>query len=253
VKSGAASARAKKARPEASLEALIHEHAEEALCAAAADIRLTEDLALALLNRRDISRSVIETLSKNAAVMKSRPVIGAIVRHPRTPRHVSLPIARHLYTFELMQIALLPGIAADIKMAAEEVIVSRLETVSAGERLSLAKQSSGRVAAALLLDPEARVVNAALLNPRMTEAFIVRALMRDEAPEHFVEAVCRHPKWSLRADVRSALLRNDKTPLAMVLKFARAMTRPALKDILTHSRLKANVKMYLMKELEERN
>jgi hypothetical protein len=77
--------------------------------------------------------------------------------------------------------------------------------------------------------------------------------MRDEAPEHFVEAVCRHPKWSLRADVRSALLRNDKTPLAMVLKFARAMTRPALKDILTHSRLKANVKMYLMKELEERN
>ena len=248
---GSAKARAGKQAP--SLEALIHEQSEESLRAAAADARLTEDLALALLERRDLPRAVIELLAKNGAVMKHRPVIAAIVRHPHSPRHVSLPIARHLYTFELMQIALLPGIAADIKMAAEEVIVSRLETVSAGERLSLAKQGSGRVAAALLLDAEARVVHAALLNPRMTEVFIVKALMREEAPEHFVEAVCRHPKWSLRAEIRMALLRNDKTPLARVLQFARAMPKPALRDILTHSRLGANVKMYLMKELEERN
>jgi hypothetical protein len=249
---GPASAKARAGKPEPSLEALIHEQSEESLRAAAADARLTEDLALALLTRCDLSRAVLEILSKNGAVMKHRPVISAIVRHPRAPRHVSLPIARHLYTFELMQIALTPGIAADVKMAAEEVIVSRLETVSAGERLSLARQSSGRVAAALLLDPEARVVNAALLNPRMTEAFIVKALMREEATTHFVEAVCRHPKWSLRVEVRIALLRNDKTPLATVLKFARAMTKPALRDILTHSRLSANVKMYLVKELEER-
>jgi len=253
VSAGPGSAKARAAKADGNLEALIHGQTEDELRAAAADPGLNEDLALALLARHDLSRTVVEILAKNGAVMKHRPVINAIVRHPRSPRHVSLPIARHLYTFELMQIALLPGIAADVKMAAEEVIVSRLETVSAGERLSLAKQSSGRVAAALLLDPEARVVHAALLNPRMTEAFIIKALMREEAPEHFVEAVSRHPKWSLRAEIRTALVRNDKTPLARVLSFARAMTRPALRDVLTHSRLTPNVKMYLMKELEERN
>lgn len=238
--------------PEGKLEALIHEHSTEVLVQAAADARLTEELALALLGRRDLHGSVLEAVSKNAAVMKHRKVINAVVAHPRTPRYVALPIARHLYTFELMQIALTPGVAADLKMAAEEAIVARLETIASGERLALAKRSSGRVAAALLLDAESRVIEAALVNPQMTEAWIVKALMKDEQPQALVEQVARHPKWSLRREVQLALLRNDKTPLARVLQFAQNLPSGALRDILKHSRLTASVKMYLLKELDDR-
>src|SRR5439155_2208472 len=112
--------------------------------------RLTEDLALPLLTRRDLNERVLDDLSKNGAVMKHRKVLIALVRHPRTPRHVSLPIARRLYTFELMQIALTPGVAADLKMVVEDAIISRLASVSAGERLALSRRASTRVAAALL-------------------------------------------------------------------------------------------------------
>ena len=159
---------------------------------------------------------------------------------------------RHLYVFELMQIALLPGTPADLKMAAEENILLRLEQVSTGERMTLAKRASTRVAAALLLDAETRVITAALDNPFLTEAWIVKTLMNEKAPQAFVDGVCRHSKWAVRREVQMALLRNDKTPLARVLYFAQVLPTHVLKDVLRHSRLSASVKMYLFKELEQR-
>ena len=146
--------------------------------------------------------------------MKSRKVKLALVEHPRTPRHISVPMVRHLFTFDLMRVALTPVVPADIKMAAEESLINRLERLSQGERLSLAHRASGRVAAALLLDPEPRVIHAALENSRLTESAVIKALMRRDAPEAFVRAVCHHSKWSPRREIRVALLRNGKTPLS---------------------------------------
>jgi len=231
---------------------LIHHHSAQHLRRAARDIRLTEELALALLERRDLPHLVLEVLSKNAAVMKHRRVINALVIHPRTPRHVSLPIARRLYNFELMQIALIPGVAADLKKFVEEQLIARVATISAGERLALAKRGSTSVAAALLLDPEMRVIEAALDNPYMTEAWIVKAIMDGDAPQSLIDAVCRDAKWSLRLEIRAALLRNDKTPLARAVAFAEQMSSMTLRAILLNSRLPQNVKDYLHKILEQR-
>ena len=240
------------AAQQAALEERIRTGSAETLKELAGSAQLDEDLALSLLARRDLPGATIEALAKNGAVMKHRKVIAAVVMHPRTPRHVSLPVARHLYTFELMQIALTPAVAADVKMSVEETIVARLESISAGERMTLARRASNRVVGALLLDPDARVVEAALASPMMNEAAVVKALMREEAPEHFVLLASKHAKWSLRRDVQVALLRNDKTPLARVLTFAQALPTQTLRDVLSHSRLSASVKMYLLEELQTR-
>ncbi len=236
----------------APLDDYLQAQDQQVLRAVASSRRLTEDLALALLKRADLSGPVLEDVAKNASVMKHRKVIVALVEHPRTPRHVAIPIARRLYTFELMQLALRPALAADLKLVMEEALVNRLESSSKGERLSLAKRASGRVAAALLLDSEANIIEAALANPYMTEALLVKALMKDELPLALVEAASRHPKWSLRRDVRVALLRNESTPLARVLAFAQSLPTSVLQDVLRHSRLPATIKAYLEKELAVR-
>lgn len=238
--------------PDWRLEELIHSHDPDILRSVAATPRLTEELALSLLTRRDLPHQAIEALAKNGVVMKHRKVIVAVVAHPRTPRHVSMPITRHLYTFELMQIALTPGIAVDVKVSVEEALIARMESISSGERLSLAKRGSTRVAAALLHDPEERVMQATLENPYMTETWIVKALLSDEAPLPLVHAVCRHVKWSLRRDVQVALLRNDKTPLASAIAISEKLPSNILRDVLHISRLEANVKAYLLKLIERR-
>ena len=231
---------------------LLQSTSAEVLREAAAHPGMNEDLALALLSRRDLPFGIAEVLVKNPGVMKHRKVLTAIVGHPKTPRHVSVPMVRTLYVFELMQVALTPAVASDIKRVAEDQIVLRLETISTGERLALAKQGSNRIAEALLCDPEARIVEAALLNPRMTESSVIKAIARDDAPAHFIDQACRHPKWSLRRDVQLSLLKSEHTPLARVLIFVRAFSTHTIREILKHSRLPANVKMYLIEELDSR-
>jgi hypothetical protein len=72
----------------------------------AADPDLTEDRALALLKRADLPSEVLEHFAKNANALKSRKVKIALASHPHTPRHVSVPLARQFYTFDLMKVAL---------------------------------------------------------------------------------------------------------------------------------------------------
>lgn len=234
--------------PTAPLPEAVHSQIPEILISAAADPVLTEDLALTLLKRADLPADALQALSRNATVSKFRKVRFALLTHPQTPRHISLPALRHLYTFELMQVALTPVVPADVKRAAEEVLLARLATISSGEKLSLARRASGRVAGELLLDKETRVMRAALENSRLTEAAIVKALARSDSSGVFVDAVSHHTKWSLRREVRLSLLRHEKLALAPALEFARSLPAAMLKEILHNSRLPAQTKSYLIRE-----
>ena len=172
----------------------------------------------------------------------------AIVVHPRTPRHVSLPLLRGLYSFDLARVALLAAVPADIKAAADELLITRLATITAGEKLSLAKRGSARIAGALMHDADARITKAVLENPRLTEASIVKAISRRDARESLIAEISRHPKWSLRQEIRITLLQNERIPLARALQFAQGIPYRQLLDVLHHSRLPGPTKELLLKQ-----
>lgn len=230
----------------APLEEGIHSDSAEVLRAVAADAALSEDLALALLKRTDLPADVIEQISKNSALANSRKARLAIVGHLKASRHVSLSLLRKLFTFDLMKVALTPAVPGDVKAAAEESLIKRLESLPMGEKLSLARRASGRVVGVLLLDSEQRVIQAALENPRLTEALIIKALMRASCTAVLVHAVGEHAKWSLRYEIRVALLRNPKTPARLADEFARGIPPARLKEILHHSGLAETTKSRLL-------
>jgi hypothetical protein len=230
------------------LESQIHSVSRDDLLRAAADPALTEDLALALLKRADLPPEVLEQLSKNGNALKLRKVKVALVCHPHTPRHVSVPLARQFYTFDLLKVALSPGVPADVKVAVDEVLIARLKTITLGERLSLARRASGRVAGSLLLDSETRVMRTALENPRLTEAFVIQSVLRLQAGAVFIQAVAKHSKWSYRREIRIALLRTEYLSLARALEFSRGLAPPLLREVLHTSRLPARIKDQLLRE-----
>ena len=231
------------------LEAAVHAPVEqvETLMAAGSDRTLTEELALALLRRRDIPSQVVEALGKNPAVARLRTVRYELIIHPRAPRHTSLPLLRHLYPFELMKLATVPQLAADLKRAAEQDLVRKAGSLSSGERLTLAKQGSSRVAAEMLLDSEQRVTDAALDNPRLTEEGVVAALVDEKTPAHLAAKVCHHSKWRNRKEVQRAALRCEFTPLAFAIQFASSLSVAELKEALGQSRLAETTRQYLLK------
>src|SRR5436190_6325068 len=102
-----------------------------------------EDQTLVFLRRTELTGEMLAALSRNPDALKSRKVLLALIAHPRTPRHVSVPLLRRLFTFDLMQVTFTPTIAADLKRASEEQILLRLETLSTGEKVTLAKRASG--------------------------------------------------------------------------------------------------------------
>jgi hypothetical protein len=206
---------------------------------------LAEDVALSQLKRRDLAADEIRHIVQDASLMKSRKIRLVLAGHPQTPRRLALRIIRELYSLELMRFALAVGPAADLKRIADELLVGRLATISLGEKISLARRSSEMVAGALLLDKEKRVWSAALENPRMAERAVVKALQKSSASVGFVGAVSRHPKWCVRPEVSTALLRNAHTPLARAIEFASRVPPKLLRDILHTSHLPDEIKGYL--------
>jgi hypothetical protein len=126
-----------------------------------------------------------------------------------------------------------------VKRAAEEQILNRMESVSLGERISLARRASGRVAAALLLDAEERVISTALDNSHLVEALVVTALMKHDPPAALFALASGHPKWSLRKDVQIALLRSEKTPLARAAELAQNFSAEFVGEIVPEIRREA--------------
>jgi hypothetical protein len=260
--------------PEAMESATSPTSAPADLMRTAADPDLGEDRALALLKHADLPSEVLEQFAKNANALKSRKVKIALVSHPRAPRHVSVPLARQFYTFDLMKVSLSPSVPADVKVAVDDVLIARLKTVTIGERLTLARRASGRVAAALLLDAEkmdgkitddkeaggrmvdaktvareTRVMRTALENPRLTEALVIGSVLRPAASAALVHAVAGHEKWSCRREIRAALLRTEHLSLARALEFSGEIPHPLLQEILASSRLAGEIKDQLLREI----
>ena len=238
----------------------------------ATDPDLTEDMALALLKHPNLPAEVFEHLAKNVNALKSRKVKIGLASHAKAPRHVSVPLVRQFYAFDLMKIALSPSVPADVKVVADHTLISRLKAITVGERRTLARRASGRVAAALLPDVEnmdgknkdgkiksaraiareTRVMHTALENPRLTETLVINSVLRPAASAALVHAVAQHKKWSCRREIRAALLRTEHLSLARALEFSRDIPATPLRELLASSRLPTSITDQLLRENAER-
>lgn len=224
-------------QPAATAAELIASAFAEDLLAAAAHAGLEEDQALALLRRNDLPPAAFEALARNPVTSRSRKTLLKLVQHMRAPRHVALPLLRRLFAFELRDVALSPTAPADLKLLAEQLLIDKLEAISLGERINMARRASTGIASALLLQQERAVIEAALQNPRMTEASIVKALGAADPPATLIEIVVEHASWSLRREIQLAVLRRPETPETIVVRIARALPRPVIYQLLTELRL----------------
>jgi len=185
----------------------------------------------------------------------------AVASHPHTPRHVSVPLARQFYTFDLMKVALAPGVPADVKVAIDGVLIARLKTVTLGERMTLARRASAesqlrfcwRLTAAMenredqddsieddsVEDRTARATRHAdrARQPASHRSAGNPIVLRAGASAALVHAVARHEKWSRRKEIRAALLRTEHLSLARALEFGREIPAGLLQELLASSRL----------------
>jgi uncharacterized protein (DUF1778 family) len=234
------------------LAVLLHHASVEVVLALLDNPALDETHVCLLLERKNLAGEILEEVARRKPLLKSYRVKRSLAFHPRTPRLVSLRLLRDLYLMDLVQVAILPGISAELKRNAEDQLLARLPQLPLGQKITLARRGPARVAGALLSEGHAKVVPMVLDNPYMTEAQILRALAREKLPLPVIPAIIQHHKWSITYNIRLALVRNASTPLATVLAYLPELTVSDLKELAAPGIVPENLRKYLQAEVQRR-
>jgi hypothetical protein len=175
-----------------------------------------------------------------------------LAAHPRTPKRIALSVVRQLYLFDLVRLSLLPSAPADIKRAAEEILITRVPHLPAGQKLTLARRGPARVAGALLAEGHPQAIKIALNNAFLTESQVLKVLAKPGVPERVVAAIAQHDKWSSQNNIRMALARNPHTPVASVLAILPQLAASDLKEISSLQDLAPHLQKYIESEMKAR-
>src|SRR5208337_1641045 len=179
-----------------------------------------DDLSVLLYHPApQVLAALLENIGSRKNLLKSYSVKRALLFHPRAPRLVALRLLRDIYLMDLVQFALSPASSVELKRLAEAQIVARLPQLPLGQKIALARRGPTHVAGALVAEGHPNVLPAALNNPFLTEAQVLKALAREKTSLRVVQAIASHRKWSQTYNVRLALVRNPSAPLATVLAY----------------------------------
>jgi hypothetical protein len=243
--------RARTARDE-ELAALLHHEGSEVLLTLLDNPVLAEADICVLLGRKSLPAEVVEEISKRREWLKTYAVKKALACHPHTPRLVSLRLLRELYLMDLVRIALLPGVSAELKRNAEDQLLSRLPQLPLGQKITLGRRGPSRVAGLLLAGGHPLVLPVALDNSHLTSAQVLKVLAREGVPEPVVQAIAQHRKWSVDYNVRLALVRNPASALSAVLGFLPELAVSDLSELASPGIVPERLRKYLEAEVQRR-
>lgn len=234
------------------LTALLHHHATDILLAILDNPALDEPHVCLLLDRKDLPSEVLEEVASRKPLLKSYRVKRALAFHPRTPRLVGLRLVRELYLMDLVQLTLQPAVVPELKINAEEQLLSRLPQLPLGQKVTLARRGPARVAGALLADAHPQALEPVLDNPNLTEAQVLKVLSREKLPQQAVQAISHHRKWSLVYNIRLALIRHPASTLSTVLAFLPEITVSDLRELASPGIVSESLRKYLQAEIQRR-
>ena len=234
------------------LTALLHHPANEVVLALLDNPALDELQLCLLLERKNLPGEILEEVARRKSFLKSYRVKRALAFHVRTPRLVSLRLLKDLYLMDLVQLTLLPGTPAELKLNAEDQLISRLAQLPLGQKITLARRGPSRVAGALLAEGHAQVVEVVLDNPYLTEAQILKALSREKLPPGVAHSLARHRKWSATYNVRLALVRHPASSLSTILAYLPELTVSDLRELAAPGIVSETPRKYLQAEVERR-
>jgi hypothetical protein len=234
------------------LAALLHSDDDEVLLALLRNPALAETDVAVLLARKNLPAAMIEEICKRREWFRPYPLKKALACHPHTPRLVSFRLLRDLYLMDLVKLALLPGVSAELKRNAEDQLASRLPQLPLGQKITLGRRGPSRVAGLLLAEGHPQVLNVALDNVHLNVAQILKVLAREGVPELVVQAIAQHRKWSCNYNVRLALVRHPASTLSTVLGYLPELTVSDLRELAAPGIVPERLHKYLGAEVQRR-
>jgi hypothetical protein len=178
---------------------------------------VADEQVMAALLRRAVPAAFLEAVAATPPWSERPRVLARVVLNRRVPRGLALRLVSLLAWRDLADVAGSPWVAAAARQRAESLLQDGLHDMRLGDRVTLARLATARVLTLLLADAEPRVIEAALLNPRLREEDLVTALRREDVSPGLLRACAGSPRWSSNYAVRLALVLQPRTPLPIAL------------------------------------
>lgn len=183
------------------------------------------------LLRRPVAAPFLEHLGGTPPWSERPSVLGAVVLNPRVPHVLALRLVSSLYWRDLAEVASTPRVEGAVRSRAEAILQERLTELRLGERITLARLATPPLLRSLLSDPDPKVLEVALRNPRLREEDVVLAVRRANASRALLESTAASSRWQESYAVRLALVLQPRTPLALSLGRIRSLVKRDLLQV----------------------
>lgn len=175
---------------------------------------------------------------------------GRVVLNSKTPVSLSQRLLPRLAWGDLAEVARSPRVPGAVRVRAEGILREVLPEMRLGDRIAFAKIATPSVLSLLIKDPEPRVAEACLLNPRLREEDLVSALGQDDVSRVLIEAV-HSGRWRECYRVRLALVLQPRTPLPIALAHVSSLVTRDLRRVATATSLVPLVQLAARRVAEE--
>jgi hypothetical protein len=190
-----------------------------------------------LLRHPFLGAEAIKLLLENRAVAGSYEVRNELAGHPKTPDARAMQLVATLYWRDLARLSAESRVRPTVRRAAERRLAERLPGLAVGEKVAIARRCSSGLVSRIGQDPNPRVIQALLENPRLTEGVLLQLVSRDSARPEVLAMVARDRRWGVRYRIRVPICRNPNTPVATALSQLAALRKPDLKAVAEDRRL----------------
>jgi len=237
---------------EEDLRVLAHHPSDDVLSTLITNKNLTEDIALIIANRKNISPEILESLFNDIRWKSSYRITLALCKNPRTPQKISLTLIKSLKIFDIADLTRNKFVPISVKMKADAAIFEKIPSLPLGIKITLAKRAGSGVLMKLIEDGKKEVVTACLDCPNMTESEIYKIISKKTVSPRAIRQIADHPKWSCRYQIQQALILNIHTPLSRVVNFLKNIKTNDLKELYEAPELPSSTKPFIHSELLER-
>ncbi len=210
-------------------------------------LNLLEDEALAVLDNPYLTPAICQQIANAQRLTGFYSVRLRLVAHKQTPQAHALKLVHYLYWTDLVHLSVDVKVPAPVRRAIDNQLVSKVDKLSLGERISCAKRCSPAMIKALLFDPDPKVFEALLVNQRLREDDLLVVANSGRASSAQLQLLADDRKWSYRYAIRKALVMNPLTPRATAASLLRFLMKRDLQMI--HTNPKTSV--YLRRCIEK--
>lgn len=242
---------AQNARAEALWECVKDSH-PEVVSNATLNRNLTEDMALFIARSKRAPSDALGFLAGDVRFKESYKLKLALCKNPRTPQRITLSLLKFLRIFDLAALTRDQHIPVILRQKIEQALSEKIRAMPVGVKTALARKANSSVVMGLIERGDERVVKVCLESPALTEGDLYKIINRTSTGAVVIKMIAEHPKWSLRYQIRFALIRNFFTPTTLVVRFIGGLKTVDLKELYADGRTPSSTKPFLFRELLER-